>query len=118
MSFHQFSAFTGRLKQSTQLQALYPLSPKPLEKIEAPKMMFDSIKTKIASTSNSISRNHSTIPEKMKKLQQEWQADLSKPTFLLRGTSDLIIYRLTIATTLIGFVVNLYYLNELRLKFR
>lgn len=36
-------------------------------------MMFDSIKTKIASTSNSISRNHSTIPEKMKKLQQEWQ---------------------------------------------
>lgn len=47
-------------------------SPKPLEKIEAPKMMFDSIKTKIASTSN-FSRHHSTIPPKMKKLQQEWQ---------------------------------------------
>lgn len=35
-------------------------------------MMFDSIKTKIASTSN-FSRHHSTIPPKMKKLQQEWQ---------------------------------------------
>ncbi|XP_003689911.1 uncharacterized protein LOC100870212 [Apis florea] len=117
MSFHRFSAFTGRLKQSTQLQALYPLSPKPLEKIEAPKMMFDSIKTKVASTSN-FSRHHSTIPPKMKKLQQEWQADLSKPTFLLRGTSDLILYRFTIVTTVLGFIINLYYINELRLKFR
>lgn len=81
-------------------------------------MMFDSIKTKIASTSSSLSRHHSTIPQKMKKLQQEWQADLLKPTFLLRGASDMAIYRLTIATTLIGFVINLYYINELRMKFR
>lgn len=36
-------------------------------------MMFDSIKTKIASTSSSLSRHQSTIPAKMKKLQQEWQ---------------------------------------------
>lgn len=48
-------------------------SPKALEKIETPRMMFDSIKTKIASTSSSLSRHHSTIPQKMKKLQQEWQ---------------------------------------------
>ncbi|PBC31196.1 Cytochrome c oxidase subunit [Apis cerana cerana] len=112
MSFHQFNAFTGRLKQSTQLQALYPLSPKPLEKIETPKMMFDSIKTKIASTSSSLSRHQSTIPPKMKKLQQEWQVDLSKPSFLLRGTSDLIIYRVTVATTLLGFVM-IYKINHL-----
>lgn len=30
----------------------------------------------------------------------------------------MAIYRLTIATTLIGFVINLYYINELRMKFR
>ncbi|KOX72107.1 hypothetical protein WN51_00968 [Melipona quadrifasciata] len=116
MSFHQFSKFTGRLKQATQLQALYPLSPRPLEKIEAPKLMFDTIKTKVASTS--LSKQHySTIPSKMKKFQQEWQAS-NEPTYLLRGSSDKLIYYFSVVTCVIGTVVNLYYTSQLLKKFK
>ncbi|XP_033312901.1 uncharacterized protein LOC117212311 [Bombus bifarius] len=117
MSFHQFNAFTGRLKHSTQLQALYPLSPRPLEKVEPIKMMFDSVKTKPVSTSLSGKQNYSTVPAKLKKLQQEWQADLTKPTYLLRGRSDNMIVAGLSAVSAICFVANMYYLLELRKKF-
>ncbi|KAK1126290.1 hypothetical protein K0M31_004921 [Melipona bicolor] len=116
MSFHQFSKFTGRLKQATQLQALYPLSPRPLEKIEAPKLMFDSIKTKVASTS--LSKQHySTITPKMKKLQQEWQAS-DAPSYLLRGSSDKLIYYFSVVATITSTVVNFYYTCVLMKKFK
>ncbi|XP_071864519.1 uncharacterized protein [Bombus fervidus] len=116
MSFHQFNAFTGRLKQSTQLQALYPLSPRPLEKIEPIKMMFDSVKTK-PSTVLSGKQNYCTVPAKIKKLQQEWQADLTKPTYLLRGGSDKMIVVGLSAFIAIGFISNMYYLLQLKKKF-
>ncbi|KAK9307835.1 hypothetical protein QLX08_001915 [Tetragonisca angustula] len=116
MSFHQFSKFTGRLRQATQLQALYPLSPRPLEKIEAPKLLFDSIKTKVASTS--LSKQHySTIPSKMKKLQQHWQAN-DAPTYLIRGTSDKLIYYFCVVATVASTAVNLYYTCKLIKKFK
>ncbi|CAD1472768.1 unnamed protein product, partial [Heterotrigona itama] len=91
-------------------------SPRPLEKIEAPKLIFDTIKTKVASTS--LSKQHySTIPPKMKKLQQEWQAS-DAPTYLLRGKSDQLIYYFCVATCVAGTVVNMYYTYELLQKFK
>lgn len=40
-------------------------------------MMFDSVKTKPVSTSSSGKQNYSTVPAKLKKLQQEWQVNIN-----------------------------------------
>ncbi|XP_031847548.1 uncharacterized protein LOC116433527 [Nomia melanderi] len=107
MSFHDFNKFTGQLKQSTQSQPLYPLSPQPLDKREPRAMMFDSKKTKPVSTSLSKS-NYSTVPAKIKELQKRYQADLSVPSYLLAGKRDVLLFRFTVALTTFGFFANLY----------
>ena len=78
--------------------------------------MFDSVKTKL-STSLSGKQNYSTVPAKIKKLQQEWQADLTKPTYLLRGGSDKMIVVGLSALIAVSFVTNMYYMLQLKKKF-
>ncbi|CAL7934646.1 unnamed protein product [Xylocopa violacea] len=136
MSFHKFNAFAGCLKPSSQLEALLPLSPHPLEKVELPKMVYDSIETKPITMSKK--QCYSTLSPKFIKLQKEsqvhicyvlhsWkrynkmyvlQMDLTKPTYLLRGTPDKMLYRLSVGLLLISTAFNAYYLLQVHRKYR
>ncbi|CAL7934645.1 unnamed protein product [Xylocopa violacea] len=116
MSFHKFNAFAGCLKPSSQLEALLPLSPHPLEKVELPKMVYDSIETKPITMSKK--QCYSTLSPKFIKLQKESQMDLTKPTYLLRGTPDKMLYRLSVGLLLISTAFNAYYLLQVHRKYR
>ncbi|XP_017878785.1 uncharacterized protein LOC108624181 [Ceratina calcarata] len=117
MSFHQFNPLTGRLRQSSQLQSLYPLSPRPLEKSEQI-MMYDTNKTKPVTTpQQGAKRFASTVDATVAKFQKAYQVDPSKPTYLLRGKSDRLLLGINTAICVTSFVINMYYMNVLRKKF-
>ncbi|XP_015108903.1 uncharacterized protein LOC107035822 [Diachasma alloeum] len=119
MPFYQFNHFTGRLKNSTNLQPLYPISPNPLQS-EPPKMIWDSIKTQVvkvdvpargaASTPGGAppppggAPRKGTVPPrliaKMKKFQQPgWR---TTPVYLMGGTPDKIMFGATVALLVYG----------------
>ncbi|KZC14669.1 PREDICTED: uncharacterized protein LOC107192784 [Dufourea novaeangliae] len=110
MSFHEFNPFTGRLKQSTQSQPLYPLSPQPLQSTELPVMMYDTIKTKPVKVASSTVGNYSTLPPKLAELYKKYQADLSKPSYTLGGRKDKVLYAISVVGVIAGFATNMYYL--------
>ncbi|CAK9794807.1 hypothetical protein ANTQUA_LOCUS87 [Anthophora quadrimaculata] len=117
MSFHQFNSTTGRLKQSTQLQALSPLLPRPLQKVDLPKMVYDTVKTKPVKTSPPA-KSYSTLCPKIAKLQKEMQADLTKPVYLIRGTPDKILFGLTCVLLLGSCINTAYQFTVLKKKFK
>ncbi|XP_029045916.1 uncharacterized protein LOC114877464 isoform X1 [Osmia bicornis bicornis] len=112
MSFHQFNPFTGRLKPATQSQAFYPLAPSKLQ-IADPIMVTESKPKSVQSSNVKMAKASSRIAE----LQKKFQADLSKPSYLLAGTRDVIIYRSCIALTAMSFLANMYYMIQLHKKF-
>ncbi|XP_043262914.1 uncharacterized protein LOC122403431 [Colletes gigas] len=111
MSFHEFNSLTGRLKQSTQLQSLNPLPPRPLQSSEIPVMIYDSIKTKPLKVATPT-ENYSTLPPRMAALYKKYQADMTKPVYRMGGKKDRILYGISIIGVTIGFVMNIYYLNK------
>ena len=115
MSFHEFNQFTGRLKQSTQTQALHPLSPRPLQTTEPPVMIYDSIKTKPVGVSP-VQASYSTLSPKMAALMKKYQADLTKPSYMLGGKKDKVLMAITVALTGSLFVANMYYLFQTEKK--
>ncbi|XP_076239374.1 cytochrome c oxidase subunit 7A2-like, mitochondrial [Calliopsis andreniformis] len=109
MSFHEFNPFSGRLRRSTQSQSLSPVLPRPLQSAEVPVMIYDTIKTKPVGA-KSTQGNYSTLSPKMAELYKKYQADLSKPSYLLAGKRDKIMYAITIALTVATTLANSYYL--------
>ncbi|XP_011314739.1 uncharacterized protein [Fopius arisanus] len=109
MPFYQFNQFTGRLKNSTNLQPLYPISPNPLQTADQPTMIWDSVKTqaaKVNSPAAGSGGNVSSLPPqvvaKMKKFQTlGWRGT---PVYLMGGSPDKILLGLTIAVMGWGFV--------------
>ncbi|XP_076766157.1 uncharacterized protein LOC143433000 [Xylocopa sonorina] len=117
MSFYKFNAFTGTVKPASQLEAVYPLAPNPLQKVDPPNMIFDAIKTKVATSIGSKKQGYSTLSPKMIKLQQQYQADLTKPTYLLRGGPDKMLYGFSCAMLAITTLLNAYYFTQLLKKY-
>ena len=115
MSFHEFNQFTGRLKQSTQTQALHPVSPRPLQTTEPPVMIYDSIKTKPVGTSPAQA-SYSTLSPKMAALYKKYQADLTKPSYMLGGKKDKLLMAATVAMCGALFVTNVFYLFQTEKK--
>nr|XP_003706162.1 PREDICTED: uncharacterized protein LOC100882819 [Megachile rotundata] len=115
MSFYRFNSFTGRLTQVSQNQALNPLAPNKLQTTEVPSLIYDSIKTKPVQTA--VRRHKSTLHPRMEQLYKKFQEDMTKPSYLLRGTSDLIIFRICVALTTISLGFSAYYFIELKKKF-
>ncbi|XP_076673468.1 uncharacterized protein LOC143371765 [Andrena cerasifolii] len=114
MSFHEFNQFTGRLKQSTQTQALHPVSPRPLQATE-PIMIYDSIKTKPVGTSPAQA-SYSTLSPRMAALYKKYQADLTKPSYMLGGKRDKVLMAVTVALTGALALSNMYYVIKTEKK--
>ncbi|XP_053978238.1 cytochrome c oxidase subunit 7A1, mitochondrial [Hylaeus volcanicus] len=110
MSVHEFNPFTGRLKQSTSTRPLYPLSPRPLQSAEPPVIMYDTILTKPVKVESPRSGKFSTLPPKLAELQKKYQADMSKPVYLMGGMKDKILFRFTVVATAVAFATNMYYI--------
>ncbi|OAD55221.1 hypothetical protein WN48_04978 [Eufriesea mexicana] len=114
--FHKFNAFTGSIQKATQLQALYPLSPRPLEKMQLPKIL-DSIKTQVARTEKLQKSNYSTADPRIVRLQKEFQVDLERPVYIYRGTKDKIIFGIMCVWTTLGCLTSIYAMYKLKQKF-
>ncbi|KAK0089654.1 hypothetical protein PV325_006077 [Microctonus aethiopoides] len=97
MPSYEFNQFTGRLKNSLHIQPLYPIKPVPLPKTESPKMIWDTIKTKAVKTDVQQTSGYSTISPKVLAKMKHFQADMTKPVFLMGGTPDKILFGVTIA---------------------
>ncbi|XP_077276275.1 uncharacterized protein LOC143905041 isoform X1 [Temnothorax americanus] len=99
MPFYQFNSFTGRLKPSTNLQPLYPISPLPLQKSE-PVVIYDSIKTKPVTATPKASYctdKPPTLDPKLWAKYKHFQAALDKPVYLAGGKKDKILFAFTVA---------------------
>nr|XP_033338070.1 uncharacterized protein LOC117227163 [Megalopta genalis] len=115
MSFHEFNPFTGRLKQSTKVQPLYPVNPRPLQSIEID-IMYDSIKTKPVKTTAPGTAGYSTLDPKLAKLYRKYQANLETYSYTLGGRKDRILVAATVLLTVTGFAANVYNLIKLQSK--
>ncbi|XP_043271016.1 uncharacterized protein [Venturia canescens] len=96
MPSYQFNHFTGRLRESTHFQPLYPISATPLHSADPPKMIYDTIKTKPATAGSARSWSSTVqegkLPEKMLKTMVAYQKDVEAPIFLIKGTPDKIMF--------------------------
>ncbi len=107
MPCDQFKSFTGRLKESSQLQPLYPISTNPLNKLNPPKMIWDSIKTKPLKTTSTSSAAFSTLDPKLIAKYKKFQTNLEKPVYLMGGTPDKILFGITCALVAAGVIQSL-----------
>ncbi|XP_012271154.1 uncharacterized protein LOC105694777 [Orussus abietinus] len=114
MPFNEFNSLTGRLKESTKLQPLYPISPIRADKVEPPVIMFDSIRTKPVKTitSQQVAEYSSKIDPKMAANFKKFQ-DWTKPVYLLGGTRDKVFFGINLVLTGIGLCFSVRTLNAL-----
>ncbi|CAD6212787.1 GSCOCG00011055001-RA-CDS [Cotesia congregata] len=102
MVFREFNRLAGKLQASAKLQPLFPLRPTPLNKADAPKMIYDTVKTKPVSVDRAATASYSTIPPKLEAKMKKFQKDTSKPVFLMGGTPDKILFGITCVLTVFG----------------
>ncbi|XP_034950876.1 uncharacterized protein [Chelonus insularis] len=108
MAFHEFSRSLGRLSRSNKLQPLFPIRPVQLSKTQSV-IIYDSINTKPASTiSKPNLDDRPTVPERIKYWQKYFQEQEAKgvPVYLMRGTSDKILFGITCVGTFIGLCLS------------
>ncbi|XP_033231053.1 uncharacterized protein LOC117182120 [Belonocnema kinseyi] len=122
MPFHQFSHFTGRLRQSNQLLPLYPIPPVPLQSSEPPQMMFETIKTKpvqaaaagsagsAGSAASKLNDFGPHVSPKNREFMRKLQSDLEAPVFLAKGLPDKILFGITVALVTVGMIESIRFI--------
>ncbi|XP_011340872.1 uncharacterized protein LOC105281377 isoform X2 [Ooceraea biroi] len=94
MRFYQFNAFTGRLKQSTKFQPLYPVKAEPV-------MIYDTIKTKPVTITPALNyctdKKPATLSPKMWAEYKYFASVIDKPVYLAKGAKDKFWFRFTVA---------------------
>ncbi|XP_008551005.1 uncharacterized protein LOC103573625 [Microplitis demolitor] len=103
MVLREFNRLAGRLQASAKLHPLYPIKPVPLSKADSPKIIYDSIKTKAVTVDQVVgTASYSTLPPRLVAKMKKYQADVTKPVFLINGTPDKILFGTTVFLTFIG----------------
>ncbi|XP_057336743.1 uncharacterized protein LOC130675211 [Microplitis mediator] len=102
MVLREFNRLAGKLQASAKLHPLYPIKPMPLSKADSPKIIYDSIKTKPVTVDRVATASYSTVPPRLLAKMKKYQADVTKPVFLINGTPDKIFFGITVALTVVG----------------
>ncbi|XP_003426168.1 uncharacterized protein LOC100115623 isoform X2 [Nasonia vitripennis] len=79
----------------------------PLNKLNPPNMIWDSIKTKTLKTTSTSSAAFSTLDPKLIAKYKKFQANLEKPVYLMGGTPDKILFGITCVLVAAGVIKSL-----------